>query len=48
MGQGALRQHEPYGLPENRADDGFDERAFEEAIRETRRRELAELAELNA
>lgn len=36
-----------FGLPEDREDE-FDARALEQAIRENRRRELAELATLNA
>ena len=41
---GTLR--EIHDLPEN-DDDGFDERALEQAIRENRERELAALAQLN-
>ncbi len=48
MAQGDFWHDHPYGLPEDSTDDGFDERALEEAIRENRRRQLAELAELNA
>ena len=35
-----------FELPENDTDE-FDEKAFEEAIRQYRRREFAELASLN-
>ncbi len=41
---GGLRERA--ALPEDR-DDGFDERALERAIRQNRRREFAELAQLN-
>ena len=37
---------ERFGLPEDR-DDEFDGRALEQAIRENRRREFAELANLD-
>jgi hypothetical protein len=38
---------ERFGLPEDREAE-FDARALEQAIRENRRREFAELAKLNA
>jgi hypothetical protein len=38
---------ERFGLPED-GDNEFDERVLEEAIRQNRRREFAELAQLNS
>ena len=44
--QQATGRDEHFGLPEDRSDE-FDEQALERAIRANRRREFAQLADLN-